>query len=347
MIQPLFMQRCLQLATLGLGHVAPNPMVGCILVCDNKIIAEGYHQQYGKAHAEVNAIANAPQNFDASKTTLYVNLEPCAHFGKTPPCAQLIINSGIKNVVIATTDPFAAVNGKGIKMLTEVGVNVTTGVLQNEALFLNRRFVTFNTKNRPYVILKWAMTADGFIARNKNSLQYELPDQISNAYAQRLSHLWRMQESAIAVGFKTAMYDNPKLNVRYHQGKNPLRIVIDKQLQIPAAYHILSDNAPTVIFNNQKETTVNNLSYQKIKTQPWYDVLSYLYKNQLQSVIIEGGAATHQWFIDNNLWDEARIVVSNNKMKEGLKAPILLAKANTKLDLKDNKVYTYYNHTTN
>jgi diaminohydroxyphosphoribosylaminopyrimidine deaminase/5-amino-6-(5-phosphoribosylamino)uracil reductase len=345
-MQPeIYMQRCLQLAALGLGHVAPNPLVGCVLVYNDKIIAEGFHQAYGLAHAEVNAIAKVSNDINLKNTTLYVNLEPCAHYGKTPPCVNLIIDKGIQNVVIATKDPFEKVNGNGVKMLTDAGVNVTVGLLENEALFLNRRFITFYTKKRPYIILKWAQSSDGFIARKKTDLNYTEPDVISNTYSQRLSHLWRMQESAIAVGFKTALVDNPQLNVRYHRStQNPARIVIDKNLELPYHYHLLNNKTTTLVFNSIKQCIEGNIHYIKIKTQPWLDVLQYMYNFNLQSVIIEGGAATHQWFIDNNLWDEARIITSDQPLFEGLKAPHLLHCFKNKLTLKNNCIYTYYNN---
>lgn len=335
------MHRCLQLAQLGAGYVAPNPMVGAVLVYDNAIIGEGFHQHYGKAHAEVNCIANVAEHnkWLIEKSTLYVSLEPCAHFGKTPPCADLIIKYKIPHVVIGCRDSFAAVDGKGIEKLKAAGVNVTVGVLEAEAIDLNKRFFTFHQKKRPYIILKWAQSSNEKIAGNDDKRIF-----ISNEFTNRLVHQWRAEEAAIMVGTNTALKDDPALTARLYPGSNPVRLVIDLDLKLPATLKLFDSTVKTIVFNQYKDEQAEMLSYYKIdksnKVIP--QILNVLYQLQIQSVIIEGGAKLLQSFIDENLWDEAR-VITNMEMKiaEGINAPILqLQKLQTEqILLTDNIAY--------
>lgn len=329
-----YMLRCLELAKNGLGNVAPNPMVGCVIVCEGKVIGEGYHQEYGKAHAEVNAIHSVRDKSLLQKSTLYVNLEPCAHFGKTPPCANLIVEHNIPRVVIGCIDSYSEVSGKGIEKLRNAGIEVTVGILENESLELNKRFFTFHNKKRPYVILKWAETIDGFIdVYRVNIKNNEIAGQprndadnwITSPLSKQLVHKWRSEEAAILVGTTTALNDNPKLNVREWKGNNPTRIVIDLHDRLPQSLNLFDKIMPTIVFSLSKETSTNNLTYVKINNAKTLlqEVLNELYKRNIQSVIVEGGATLLQSFIDQHLWDEARVFVGNKKFTTGLKAPSL------------------------
>jgi diaminohydroxyphosphoribosylaminopyrimidine deaminase / 5-amino-6-(5-phosphoribosylamino)uracil reductase len=256
----LYMQRALELAKLGSGHTSPNPMVGCVIVYNGEIIGEGWHKSYGGPHAEVNAIASVENKSLLPKSKVYVTLEPCSHYGKTPPCADLLISHGVKNVVICNTDPNPLVAGSGIRKLFESGAQVRVGVLEDQGLELNKRFFTFHSKKRPFILLKWAETADGFIA-GPNYKQ----EQISGKLAQRLVHKWRSEEQAIMVGSRTALYDNPRLNTRLWTGKNPLRIVIDKQLQLPLTLQLFDKSQPTVVYNYLKQEEQDNLYFVKLQ----------------------------------------------------------------------------------
>ena len=319
----IYMQRCLQLAELGMGNVAPNPMVGAVLVHEGKIIAEGYHMQYGKAHAEVNCINNVPAHLSQliKESTLYVSLEPCNHFGKTPPCTDLIIKYNIPNVVIACTDPFEKVNGTGIQKLKEAGVNIVTGILEKEALELNRRFFTFHQKKRPYIILKWAQSNDEKIANADHSRV-----KISNELTNRLVHKWRSEEAAIMVGTKTALQDDPSLTTRLWPGKDPVRVVIDKYLKLPATLNLFNKKNKTIILNTIREETDGNNYYYKVAEEDSMIVaaLNILYKQQLTSLMVEGGTKLIQSFIDANCWDEARVITNKRLLIEnGIPAPTL------------------------
>lgn len=315
------MHRCLQLASLAAGNVAPNPMVGAVLVYQNNIIGEGYHQQYGKPHAEVNCLNDVPEHLHhfIPQSTLYVSLEPCAHFGKTPPCADLIIKNKIPHVVVGIRDPFEAVNGKGIEKLRQAGVDVTMHVLENNCYELNKRFFTFHTKKRPYIILKWAQTADGFIASN-NAQRL----QISNELTNRLVHKWRSEEAAILIGTNTALADNPSLTNRLWTGNNPVRLVIDKQLRLPPHLQVFNQQISTIIFNEVKEERTENLHYyllHKNKTLP-LQICNALYQLNLQSVLIEGGSQVHQTFINEGCYDEIRLIENTTlRIGNGLPAP--------------------------
>lgn len=318
----IYMRRCFQLALLGSGHVAPNPMVGAVLVHDNTVIGEGYHRKYGEAHAEVNCINSVASGSQplVKESTLYVSLEPCAHFGKTPPCADLIIKHGIKNVVIGCTDPFEKVNGSGIAKLIAAGINVVPAALEAEALQLNKRFFTFHRKQRPYIILKWAQSNNYKIARDGGRTY------ITNGYTNILVHKWRSEEGAIMVGTNTALQDNPSLTTRLWQGNDPLRIIIDKHLQLPASALVLEDDLPVIILNTVKqEEKGNKLFYKTGEEENLLAVtLNLLHQRKITSLIVEGGAVLLQSFIDAGLWDEARVIT--NKLMyidEGPAAPSL------------------------
>lgn len=322
MNERLYMQRCLQLAALGLGHVAPNPVVGAVLVHQDRIIGEGWHQQFGKAHAEVNAIADAIRNGNEqllATSTMFVSLEPCAHYGKTPPCADLIIHHHIPSVVIGCRDPFPAVNGKGIEKLTAAGVTVTMSELEPDCRDLNRRFFTFHQLQRPYIILKWATTADGFIGAASGQRLL-----ISHALTNRLVHRWRSEEAGILVGSNTVQTDNPELTVRLWKGSNPMRIIIDRQLSIPGNSKVLDGAATTIIFNHLRHEETGNLVYYQLKRDEALlpQLLRALYERGIQSVLVEGGSITHQHFLDAGLWDEARIITNRELyIGEGIAAP--------------------------
>ncbi|TKC09486.1 bifunctional diaminohydroxyphosphoribosylaminopyrimidine deaminase/5-amino-6-(5-phosphoribosylamino)uracil reductase RibD [Pedobacter frigoris] len=325
MTDELYMQRCLELAQLGMGSVSPNPMVGCVIVCGNKIIGEGYHEKYGQAHAEVNAVNQVLQTYGEQAETLlaaataYVSLEPCAHFGKTPPCADLLIRHQLKKVVIGNRDPFPDVNGKGIERLKNAGIDVVSGVLEEECTAVNKRFFTRIGQQRPYIILKWATTANGYFAP-KNAVQ----QWISGPLAKVLVHKWRTEEDAILVGSQTAVADNPQLSSREWPGKNPLRILIDRKLKVLQSNHIYNDNAKTVIFNEVKTEVAGNIHYIQMEDMQYYlpqKIAFQLYLMDIQSVIIEGGANILNQFIQGNIWDEARVFTSGTSWQEGISSP--------------------------
>ena len=319
----LYIQRCLELAVLAAGNVAPNPMVGAVLVHDHKITGEGYHRQYGMAHAEVNCINNVPEQFRhlIKESILYVSLEPCNHVGKTPPCTDLIIKHEIPTVVIACTDPFEKVNGSGIKKLLDVGVNVITGVQEAAAIELNKRFFTFHKKQRPYIILKWAQSSNKKIANADHSRVI-----ISNEQTSRLVHKWRAEEAAIMVGTRTALYDDPSLTTRLWPGNDPVRIVVDKELKLPADLHLFDNSVQTIILNTIKQEENNNNSYCRISEGENIinSTLDILYKRNLTSMIVEGGTILLQSFIDAGCWDEVRLITNKNLLIEnGIAAPLL------------------------
>ena len=318
----LYMKRCLQLAEKGLGQVAPNPLVGAVLVYQGRIIGEGYHQQFGQAHAEVNCLASVAEadRHWITEATMYVNLEPCAHFGKTPPCAHRLVQERVARVVVCNIDPFEQVAGKGIQLLRAAGIQVDTGVLAEEGAWLNRRFFCFHQQKRPYIILKWAQTHNGLFAPKDRS-RFQMTDE----YSIRLSHQWRREESAIIVGHTTAMHDNPQLVSRYGEGAQPLRIVLDKDLTIPSTHHLLAQSYPTWIVNQLQDHTENHLRYLQLDfTAPLLpQLMQALYAAQKQSLIVEGGATLLQHFIEQGLWDEARVFVAPNCLEEGILAPTL------------------------
>lgn len=313
----LFMQRAFELALLGRGYVSPNPLVGCVVVHDNTIIGEGWHKKYGEAHAEVNAINAVRDKEKLAASTVYVNLEPCSHTGKTPPCADLLIRQGIKKVVIANVDPNPLVAGGGIKKLRDAGIDVISGILEKQGHELNKRFFTFMVKQRPYIILKWAETADGFVARENFDSKW-----ISNDFSRQLVHQWRTEEDAILVGARTALHDNPQLNVRDWTGRNPVRVVIDRFLKLPENLHLFDHQQKTIYYNVLKHEEHPNLSLIRVDEENFVqNVVHDLYKKKIQSVIVEGGATTLRMFIETNCWDEARIFTSAKTFGKGIRAP--------------------------
>ena len=317
------MHRCLELAQLGAGYVAPNPMVGAVLVHEGRIIGEGWHKEYGKAHAEVNCI-NAVKESDRqfiSQSILYVSLEPCAHHGKTPPCTDLIIRHKIPKVVIGCRDPFKEVDGKGIEKLKAAGIEVETAVLEEECRELNKRFFTFHKKQRSFIILKWAQTADGFIAGDDSKRIL-----ISNEFSNRLVHKWRSEEAAIMVGTNTALHDDPALTTRLWPGPSPVRLVIDMNLRLPGSLKVFDGSERTIVFNTIKEDEKPNLPFIKLDKEKQFvpQLMDVLYRLPLQSVLVEGGAALLQTFIESGVWDEARVIVNGElSIGNGLPAPVL------------------------
>lgn len=328
------MHRCLELAAFGAGHVAPNPMVGSVLVYEDRIIGEGYHEIHGKAHAEVNCIhsvAEADRHL-IERSTIYVSLEPCAHHGKTPPCADLIIENRIPRAVVGCRDPFPLVNGKGIEKLEAAGIEVTLGVLEKECRQINRRFFTFHTHHRPYIILKWAQSANGFIARAASDRLTPAGPMtaertaISNDYTNRLVHKWRSEEASILVGPRTALIDNPALTTRLWTGLDPIRLVIDKKLELPPDLRLLDGKAKTIVFNTIRHNPGANPGYYQIAEDSSliHQLLIALHELKIQSVMVEGGARLLQSFIDEDAWDEARIIINNDlDLPAGLPAPRL------------------------
>ncbi|AVR43886.1 bifunctional diaminohydroxyphosphoribosylaminopyrimidine deaminase/5-amino-6-(5-phosphoribosylamino)uracil reductase RibD [Christiangramia fulva] len=322
-IHEKYMNRCIELAKNGLGTTYPNPLVGSVIVYDGKIIGEGWHGKAGEAHAEVNAIQSVKNEELFKKSTIYVSLEPCSHFGKTPPCSDLIIAKGFIKVVIGTMDPFAKVAGRGIKKLMDAGCEVKVGILEKECLELNKRFFTFHKKQRPYIILKWAQTSDGFIAPQKK--ESNRPVWITNKYSGQLGHKWRSEEAAILVGANTVKADNPKLNVRKWTGNDPVRVVIDKDLKLSADFSIFDGSVKTIVICAEKDASreKENLLFEEINFSENIadEICRILYEHDLQSVIIEGGSQTLKQFINSGLWDEARIFTGRNQFKTGIKAP--------------------------
>ncbi len=317
------MHRCIELARLGAGKVAPNPMVGALLVYSDRIIGEGYHRQYGEAHAEVNCINNVSEEdmHLIEKSTLYVSLEPCAHFGKTPPCADLIIQKKIPQVVIGCRDSFEQVDGKGIQQLLAAGISVTTSVLEKQALDLNKRFFTFHNRHRPYIILKWAQTVNAKIANSDNSRLL-----ISNAISNREVHKWRSREAAILVGTNTALHDDPALTARLWSYNNPVRLVIDRELKLPSTLHLLDGTVKTIVFNVLQHLQKGNLLYYKISNDQSIvaQILEALYQSKIQSVLVEGGTQLLQSFINEGYWDEAIIITNTGlTIQNGIQAPLL------------------------
>jgi diaminohydroxyphosphoribosylaminopyrimidine deaminase/5-amino-6-(5-phosphoribosylamino)uracil reductase len=319
-----YMQRCITLAEKGAGSVAPNPMVGAVLVYQDQIIGEGWHEQFGSAHAEVQCIQNAEDNGYGHllpRSVMYVSLEPCAHHGKTPPCSDLIIRKKIPRVIIGCRDPFVHVNGKGIEKLRNAGVEVEEGVLEQACRALNKRFFTFHQLHRPYIILKWAQTSDGFIASNSTERLL-----ISNELTNKRVHLWRSEEAAILVGSKTALKDNPILTNRLGNGTQPIRLLLDRYLQLPPQLYLLSDTMKTIIFNTIRQETVGTKTFVQLKDQTsiLQEMMDVLYQMNIQSVLVEGGATLINQFIAHNLWDEARVITNRElEIKNGLSAPLL------------------------
>jgi diaminohydroxyphosphoribosylaminopyrimidine deaminase/5-amino-6-(5-phosphoribosylamino)uracil reductase len=339
-----YMQRCLQLAAIGSGFVAPNPMVGAVLVVGDKIIGEGYHKKFGHPHAEPNAIKAVKNREELKQATLYVNLEPCSHYGKTPPCAHLIVKCGIPRVVIGTLDPNPKVSGRGVQILRDAGIEVTVGVLEEECNELNKRFFIFQKKHRPYILLKWAQTSDGFIDIVRQS-SAETPLLISNEITRQLTHKMRAENQAIMVSTNTVILDNPSLTVRYWSGKNPIRIALDRLGRIPTNSQLLNGEQPTIIFTEQTQQNIDNLRYLKINfDQNCLDaVLKLLFENLIHSVMVEGGSKLLNSFIEKGYWDEAHVEVSPQETGQGISAPILNCNPDSMSVIEKHKIYKYKN----
>ena len=317
MTDEIYMKRCIDLAKNAVGHTYPNPLVGSVIVHNGLIIGEGFHQKAGENHAEINAINSVKNKALLKEATIYVSLEPCSHFGKTPPCANKIIETGFKKLVIGTLDSHEKVNGKGKKMIENAGIEVVSGVLETECQELNKRFFTFHQKKRPFIILKWAESGDGFLDKDFK------PTQIGNSLTKQFVHQLRSEEHAILVGTNTALTDNPGLTTREITGRNPVRILIDLDLKVPENFNIYNNEAPTLVFNGVKDSEESKIRFIKIEKENFLEnLMQKLYENQIQSVIVEGGSFTLQQFIDAEIWDEAIIIKNENlKLTNGTKAP--------------------------
>lgn len=338
-LSQLFMQRALQLARLGAGLVSPNPMVGCVIVHEGKIIGEGWHQKYGEAHAEVNAVSLVLNKSMLSQSEVYVTLEPCSHFGKTPPCADLLIKHRVKKVYICNQDSNPLVGGKGIEKLRQAGIEVETGLLESEGRGLNKRFFTYIEQKRPFIILKWAESADGFIAKHK----YESV-QISNLLSRRFVHKMRSEEDAIFVGTNTARHDNPTLNTRFWTGKNAIRVVIDKQLSLSENLLFFDNSQTTICFNYFIDMQIGKNVFIKIPKNISLEkfIIEELYQRKVQSVIIEGGTILLQSFINLELYDEAVILKTKKLLGDGITAPKIDITPTLRENLGDNEIYFHY-----
>ena len=339
------MSRCIALAKNGLGTTYPNPMVGSVIVYEGRIIGEGWHTKSGEPHAEVNAVNSVKDITLLKKATIYVSLEPCSHFGKTPPCCDLIIKNKIPNVVIGTVDPNIKVSGNGIKKLIEAGVHVTIGILEDECNELNKRFFTFHQKKRPYIILKWAESQDGFIAPLEK--KEKKPIWITNEFSRQLVHKWRTEEQAILVGTQTVIDDNPKLNARDWSGNNPIRLILDQNNRIPEDSAVFDNQTKTIVFTKSKNrTNKENILFEIIdfKDNTAEQIVDSLYNHSIQSVIIEGGLHTLQTFIDANMWDEARIFTGKIIFGKGIKAPLLPKTNSEKHKIEEDELTIIRNH---
>jgi diaminohydroxyphosphoribosylaminopyrimidine deaminase/5-amino-6-(5-phosphoribosylamino)uracil reductase len=333
--EEFYINKCIEIARLAKGKTSPNPMVGSVIVCNGEIIGEGYHENYGKAHAEVNSITSVKDKSLLQKSTLYVNLEPCAHFGKTPPCSNLIIEHKIPKVVIGCMDTFSEVSGKGIAKMEKAGIEVIVGVLEKESRELNKRFFTFHEQKRPYIILKWAISKDGYIAPQNQIESFWM----TSSESKKLVHKWREEEDAILVGRVTAEKDNPSLTVREVEGNNPIRIVIDKDLKLSTDLNLFNSEAETLIFNSVKTEKIYTNNFIKIDFNNLIkNILKELYKQNIQSVIIEGGNKTLQSFIDTNMWDEARIFTTNKELTDGVKDPNIKGEIITETEIGGDKL---------
>lgn len=319
--QEIFMARALELAKLGVGLVSPNPLVGCVIVHEGKIVGEGWHKKYGENHAEVNTIKSVKDQSILNQCDLYVNLEPCNHHGKTPPCADLIIEKKIKRVVISNLDSNKKVRGNGAKRLKDSGIEVISGVLERQGKELNRFFFTATQKNRPYIILKWAETTDGFIARENFDSKW-----ISNIYSRQFVHKLRSEIDAILVGRKTAVLDNPELTTRHWSGGSPIRVVLDRTLKLNDSLRLFDTNHPTLVFNNLRDSDKNNVSFIKLNEHNFMEeLLQNLVQKKCNSLLVEGGSSTLDGFINANLWDEINLIKSRQKFGSGIKSPKLTA----------------------
>lgn len=332
-----YMLRALELAEMGRGNVAPNPMVGCVIVYEDKIIGEGYHAKYGEAHAEVNAIQSVRNQKLLPNATAYVTLEPCAHFGKTPPCANLLVEKNIKKVVIAAVDSNPLVGGKGVSILKEAGIEVLTGVLENQARIQNRRFFTVMEKGRPYILLKWAQTKDGYVARKDYSSKW-----ISNSSSRQLVHKWRAEEQAILVGKNTAKYDDPSLTTRDWVGKNPIRLVLDSNLELSSKLKLFDGAGITIVYNLIQSKKEGLVEWVKLEQMHLEELLQDLQQRKIQSVLVEGGSTLLQKFLDRELWDEARVFTGNTKFGEGIDAPFISKTPVERINILDDELNIYF-----
>ncbi|HYF70822.1 MAG TPA: bifunctional diaminohydroxyphosphoribosylaminopyrimidine deaminase/5-amino-6-(5-phosphoribosylamino)uracil reductase RibD [Ohtaekwangia sp.] len=336
----LYMQRAIELAALGRGYVSPNPLVGSVVVYNDTIIGEGWHKKWGDAHAEVNAIRSVKDKMLLPHATVYVTLEPCSHFGKTPPCTDLLIEHKVKKVVVATLDTNPLVAGEGIKKLRAAGIEVITGILDKVGRELNKRFFTFMEKQRPYIILKWAETSDGFIAQENYDSKW-----ISNALSRQWVHKWRSEEDAILIGTKTVVHDNPQLNVRDWTGRNPTRVIIDRFLKLNEKLHVFDRSQPTLCYNLLKHEEFPNLSLVRIDENNFLqNVLHDLWKRKIQSLVIEGGATLLRLFIEAGLWDEARVFQSPRMFNKGIAAPDLKGKLQQRKRIEDDWLSIHVPH---
>lgn len=339
LVHETYMRRALELATLGQGHVSPNPMVGCVIVHEGRIIAEGWHRKYGEAHAEVNAVQAVADKDVLRQSTVYVTLEPCSHFGKTPPCADMLISHGVPKVVICNVDTNPLVGGTGVARLKAAGIDVVSGILEKEGRILNRRFFTFMEKKRPYIILKWAQTRDGFIAREDYDSKW-----ISNEYSRILVHKSRALEDAVLVGSNTALHDNPKLNVRDWSGRNPLRVVLDRSGSLPVNLNLFDKQQPTICYNSTRDDLKENLEYVRIEDTDFIGgVVKNLYRKKIQSVIVEGGSQVLNYFIQNNLWDEAMVFEAPTDFGKGISAPAITGNPDRTINIEDDQLKIYFN----
>ena len=316
------MGRCIELASKNIGYTYPNPLVGSVIVCDNKIIGEGSHEKYGESHAEVNAINSVKDKRLLKNSTLYVNLEPCNHYGKTPPCTEAIINNNIKKVVIGSQDPNKLVDGSGIEKLRSSGCDVSVGILDKECDELNKRFFTYHKLKRPFIILKWAESKDGFISPIKSINTLKKVNWISGEDAKKLSHKWRSEEHSILVGVQTIIDDDPVLTTRFVKGRSPIRFVLDPNSRIPLDSRILSDTVKTIILSKRENRLITNYT-KAIEFDNINLIIESLYKMNIQSIIVEGGTKTINHFLSNNLWDSIRVFKSSKNIKDGIKSPDL------------------------
>lgn len=336
-----YIRRCIQLARNGMCNAAPNPMVGAVIVHNDRIIGEGYHARCGEGHAEVNAIRSVKDESLLQESTIYVSLEPCSHYGKTPPCADLIIRKGIPRVVVGCVDPFSLVSGRGIQKLKDAGIDVKVGVLEAECRQLIKRFVTFNTQQRPYITLKWAESADGFIDINREEGQ---PVVLSTPITSMYVHKQRAEHHAILVGRKTALLDNPSLTTRNWYGKNPVRLVIDKELTLPTSLKLFDGSAPTWVFTAQDKASTSQVTYFKLDFSRSIlpQILQKLYENKLQALLVEGGSRLLQSFIDEGLWDEIYTEHSAKVLENGVKGPVIPAGYKKNFLRRDGVTITHY-----
>jgi diaminohydroxyphosphoribosylaminopyrimidine deaminase/5-amino-6-(5-phosphoribosylamino)uracil reductase len=333
----LFMQRAMELAGRGRGSVSPNPLVGCVIVHNGRILGEGWHERYGEAHAEVNAVQRVQDQQLLHESTVYVTLEPCAHFGKTPPCADMLVRVGVKRVVISNIDPNPLVAGKGIDKLKAAGIEVSVGLMQYEGMALNKRFFTMIQKQRPYIILKWAQTADGFMARENHDSKW-----ISNVYARQLTHKWRTEEDAMLVGTQTALHDNPRLTSRDWTGHDPTRVVIDRNMILPTNLHLFDGTAPTIRYNQRVDEERPHETCVSIAGENFIDgMLKDLHARKIQSLVVEGGPTTLGHFISVGLWDEVRMFVAPIRFGKGLRAPQPVGRS-SEIDIVGDRLVTIF-----